>query len=499
MKLTSKLKTFFSKYRTWFIGVLVIALAIAGYAYYKSQSNKLLDVASYNEFKDSINELEDSEAGGFTSQEELRDFIKSWADAHSLEYKEDKAGNIIFDKEAVKRKKNSTPTLVAVSMNYQTATSNASLLASAASIALSDVDSSRHTVVFFNDEQNLGNCYKSLNKKYLKGKPKVIYMDQGSSFYLSTNSFREVFSEVTIPAEREESTLDTAVKVKITGIDSGEIGPGISKQPDPISAVSSLLTRLKSKSAICRLADISVETNGNMYPTGIEATFTMNSYAVSSFTGYIDKRVKAWDKSYGDDHENLQYTYEVIDDPEAMPKTVYTAETTDALTSVLYTVQTGTYRYGEGDSIPEGKEVDDLYGINCTTGISASDKAIKINFITQGYNEMFTNRMLNDNKASAELYDCKYDITNTIDEFVNERDSLSRTFETTYKKVNSRITPQSSLELIGDNYFTPCSLLAAKNVNADIIHLRINSANAANIANTVLCYMKAKGNTSIFS
>ena len=71
MKLTSKLKTFFSKYRTWFIGVLVIALAIAGYAYYKSQSNKLLDVASYNEFKDSINELEDSEAGGFTSQVEL--------------------------------------------------------------------------------------------------------------------------------------------------------------------------------------------------------------------------------------------------------------------------------------------------------------------------------------------------------------------------------------------------------------------------------------------
>lgn len=499
MKLTSKLKSFFRKYRMWFIGLLVIALAIASYAYYRSQSNKLLDVASYNEFKDSINELEESESGGFTSQEELRTFIKSWADAHSLEYTEDKAGNIIFDKEAVKRKQNSTPTLVAVSMNYQTATSNASLLASAASIALSDVDSSRHTVVFFNDDQNLGTCYKSLSKKYLKGKPKVIYMDQGSSFYLSTNSFREVFSEVTVPAEREESTLDSAVKVKITGIDSGEIGPGISKQPDPISAVSTLLTRLKSKSTTCRLADISVETNGNMYPTGIEATFTMNSYAVGSFTGYIDKRIKAWDKSYGDNFENLEYTYEVIDDPEVMPATVYTAETTDALTSVLYTIQTGTYKYGKGDPLPEGKEVGDLYGINATTGITASDKSIKVSCITQGYNEMFTSRIINDNTASAELYGCKYDIKETIDEFVNDRDSLSRTFEQTYKKVNSKITPQSSLEMISDNYFTPCSLLAAKNANADIIHLRINPANAANIANTVLCYMKAKGNTSIFS
>lgn len=499
MKLTSKLKTFFSKYKMWFIALLVVALAVAAYAYYKSQSNQLLDVASYNEFKDSINELEESEAGGFTSQEELRTFIKSWADAHSLEYKEDKAGNIIFDKEAVKRKKNSTPTLVAVGMNYETATSNASLLAAAASIALSDVDSSRHTVVFFNDEQNLGNCYKSLSKKYLKGKPKVIYMDQGSSFYLSTNSFREVFSEVTVPAEREESTLDTAVKVKITGIDSDEIGPGISKQPDPISAISALLTRLKSKSAIYRLADISVESNGNMYPTGIEATITMNSYAVASFTGYIDKRIKAWDKAYGDDYENLEFTYEVIDDPEALPKTVYNAEATDAFTSVLYTAQTGTYRYGKGDPLPEGKEVDDLYGINCTTGITTSDKAIKIHFITQGYNEMYTNKIIHDNTASAELYGCKYNITETIDEFVNGHDSLSRTFEQTYKKVNSKITPKSSLELIGDNYFTPCSLLSARNSKADIIHLRINPSNAANIANTVLCYMKGKGNTSIFS
>ena len=182
-----------------------------------------------------------------------------------------------------------------------------------------------------------------------------------------------------------------------------------------------------------------------------------------------------------------------------MPKTVYSAETTDTLASVLYTAKSGTYRYGKGDALPEGKEVDDLYGINCMNGIEASDSSIKVKFITQGYNEMFTNRIINDNTASAELYGCKYAVTETIDEFTNDRDSLSRTFEQTYKKVNSKITPQSSLELLSDNYFTPCSLLVAKNANADIIHIRINPANAANIANTVLCYMKAKGNTSIFS
>ena len=74
------------------------------------------------------------------------------------------------------------------------------------------------------------------------------------------------------------------------------IGPGINKQPDPISAFSSLLSRLKSKSVDCRIADVEVGKNGNMYPVSIEATVTLNSYNLSSFTGYIDKRIKAWEK-----------------------------------------------------------------------------------------------------------------------------------------------------------------------------------------------------------
>lgn len=494
-----KVKSFFAKYKILLIAILVAALAVAGYAFYRAHSNELLDKDSYIEFRDSINELEETEAGGFTSQDELRSFIKAWADEHALEYAEDKAGNIIFDRAAVSRKKNSTPTLVAVSMNYETATDNASLLATAASIALSDVESGRRTVIFFDDEQSLGAGYKGLSHKYINGKPKVIYMDQGSSLYLSTGSFSKVYSEAVVPAEREASDLDTAVKVTITGIDSGEINTGISKHPDPIQAVSTLLTRLKIKSAICRLADIKVESNGNMYPTGIEATFTMNSYAVKSFTAYIDKRIKAWDKSYSDDYENLEYTYEVIDEEEALPDTVYTSETTNALTSVLYTVKTGTYKYSSGDSIPEGKEDGDIYGINSAVGINAGEEDIRIEFITQGYDEMFTNRIINDNTASAELYGCEYNINNTIDAFANDRGSLSRIFTQTYEKVNENISPNSKLDLLTDNYFTPCSYLASKNSDADIIHLRINKANAANIANTVLCYIKAKGNTSIFS
>ena len=493
-----KIQTFIKKYRYAFIALLVVVLAVAAYSYYRSHSNNLLDTEAFKDIRTAINDIEESEAGGFSDAEELSSFITDWADSHSVNYVVDKSGNIIFDMPAAKRKKKVTPTVIAVSMNHETAVNNASLYAAALSVALTDVESGRKTVIFFNDEQNLAKGYKKISKKYISDRSKIIYMDQGSSFYLSTSSFREVISRAIIPAEREESTLDTAIRVKIGGIKSGEIGTAINKQPDPISAVSALLTRLKSKSAICRLADIKVTSNGNMYPTDVEATFTMNSYAVGSFTAYMDKRIKAWEKAYGDSHEGIEYTYEVLDDPNDLPKTVYTSKTTDALTSVLYTAKTGTYRYSEGDPIPADKKEGDIFGINCATDLKADDDTITIRFLTQGYDEMYTDRILTDNRAAAELYGCKYKINKTINEFINNRDSLSRVFSQTYKKVNSKITPKSSLETMSDNFFTPCSYLASKNEEADIIHIRINSSNAANLANTVLCYIKAKGNTSIF-
>ena len=479
--------------------IILLAAALAcGISLYRSRTTKLLDKALFSEFKSSIDELYDDEGVGFEDQRALMDFIEKWAESNELEYLEDNSGNIIFDRAAAGRKNNVTPTLIAVSMNYQTAGDNSDILASAASIAASDVESGRRTVIFFNDEQNLGSGYKGIGNSYLSPKSKVIYLDKGSSNYISTGSFQERFSAVDIPAEREDNPCDTAVRVRISGINTGVIGPGINKQPDPISAFSTLLTRLKSKSVDCRLAEVSIGSNGNMYPVSMEAVITLNSYNLGSFTGYIDKRIKAWEKAYGDDHESLEYTYEVITDEEALPGSVYTAETTDRLTGVLYTLNSGAYRYSEGDAIPEGKDPGEVYGINCLTGISPEDERIRISLITQGVNDSYTDRMLNDTKAAAELYECSCTETGRIPAFVNDRDSLSRTFSKTYEKVNESSSFDSLLSLETDNFFTPCSYLVAKNSKSDIIHIRTTSSNAATLANSILCYIKAKGNTSIF-
>jgi hypothetical protein len=202
--------------------------------------------------------------------------------------------------------------------------------------------------------------------------------------------------------------------------------------------------------------------------------------------------------SYGKDMEDLEYSYEVIDDPEKLPETTYTAATTDTLAGLLYTVKSGLYKYGENDAVPEYKETGDVNAINSIMDIKAGDDSIKIKVMTQGADDMFTNRVIYDNKAAAELYGCEYTEGSKIDRFENDRDSLSLTYKKTYDKVNDNTTADAALRYDTDNFFTPCSYLAELNDKADIIHIRTNGANATKVANTLLCYIKTKGNTSFF-
>lgn len=474
------------------IAGMLIIFAAAGYSYYRASK---VDILNKSEYTALVKDIADkAENNYFTGQEILTDYITSWADEHQLEYTVDKNSNIIFVSEAVERKKNVSPTVVCVSYNYETVKDNTRLLASAAMIASTDLDSGRKTVIFVNDAQNTGEGYRKLSSKYFKKKAKVIYMDYGSSSYMSNSSFEKKRSAISIKAGRYEPVCDSAVKVHISGIDSAVIGTGIGKHPDPVNALATLLARLKSKSAIFQLADFEIGTNGDMYPVSMDATIMLNSYAVPSFTKYIEKRIKAWEKSYGGDYENLEYTYEVIDDPEQLPQETYSRKATARLTNVLYTLKSGLYKYDDSDVIPEGREAGDIYGINAVTGLHAEDGAIYVDLMTQAYNDEFMQKIMDDNSAAAELFDCSIKDVSSVPGFLNEKDSLYRTFRSTFFKVNGITNSNTVLNTNTDNYFTPCSYLAQKNKNADIIHLRLNSDQAALMTNTILCYIAYKGN-----
>ena len=483
--------TFIRKHRAAVIILIIIITAAVCFSLYRISRLRILDKQAYTALYTDIEHS--AQDGLFDDQSDLKDYITDWADSKGLNYKTDKAGNIIFTQDAVSRKKSVPPTVVCVSYNYETAYSNARLLASAAMIAGTELASGRKTVVFVNDEQSLAKGYKKLSGKLFPAKSKVIYMDYGSSLYASASSFAECFSSIIVPGKLEKVSCDTAVRISICGITSDVVGPGITKHPDPIGQLGTLLTRLESKSTICQLADVKVGSNGNMYPVSLDAEILLNSYALSGFTKYLDKCIKEWNKEYAEEYPGMSYTYEVIEDPAALPEKAYSRATVWKLANVLYTVKTGIYKFEESDEIPEGKSVEDIYGLNCTTGLEMSDNDIHLKIMTQGYDETYIQRIISDNTAAAEISGCSITEPVHVARFNNTRDSLIRTIKSTYKKVMF-LTDKNSLKTESDSYFTPCSYLAEKGKKPDVIHIRLNNVHAGDLTNTILFYIENKGN-----
>ena len=232
-----------------------------------------------------------------------------------------------------------------------------------------------------------------------------------------------------------------------------------------------------------------------MYPVSMDATIMLNSYAVPSFTKYIDKRIKAWEKSYGKEYENLSYTYEVIDDPEKLPEESYSRKASAKLTNALYTLKNGIYKFGDmGEAVPEDRSPKDTCAINAITGMHAEENAICVDLMTQAYDDAYMDLIMSDNTAAAELFECKIRENSYVPRFLNDKDSLQRTIISTYYKLNKDSAAGGSLPVTSDSYFTPCSYLAQLNDKADIVHIRYNSDNAAAMINTILCYIAFKGN-----
>ena len=477
--------------KTSIILITILVLLFSSIGIYKYQKIRIFDKTKFI----SMNTNLEKDGESFSSQKDLRKYITNWADENNLEYKIDSNKNIIFQQQATSRKKHVSPTVIVVSYNYENAIANRKVLASAAMVAYTKLDSGRKTVIFVNNKNNDGNAYYGIDPKYIPDKAKVIYLDYGKSAYVSSRSFSQEDSVVTVNATREDITCDTAIRIKIGGIRSDVIDTNTGKHINPILLLSTVLTRLKAKSTICQIADIKVENHGYMFPTDLEATILVNSYAVVSLSNYLDKRIKAFEKSAKEDNPDSYYSYEILNDSaKNYPDSAYSKQTFDSLTTVLYALKNGLYRYGEDDVVPEGYEENSVYGINCIRQLVAKDDAIYIDISSQAADSSAMDILNKDNTAASELAGCNISKTAKLKKFKNNNSGLLRTLKATYIKVSDLSGDNITLQERFDTYFTPMTYLHRVNGSADIVHVKESSDSASVLTNMLLCYIETKGN-----
>lgn len=485
------MKKFIKKNKLLIIILILITILLSVVSIYRYIKIKPFDKAAYTELYKNL----EVDGENFVKQSDLQRYITGWADQHQLKYQVDSNKNIIFVQDASSKKSNVSPTVIIVNYNYENAVDNRKVLASAAMLAKIKLENSgKKIVIFVNNEKNDGSNYYGLDKKYFTNNSKVVYLDYGKSSYISTNSFNSINQTFKLPSKHVESKCDTAIKIHIKGLISDCIDTGINKKANPISLLSTILTRLKSKSTICELASIKVNNKGNMYPNELEATIMMNSYSVDGFTAYLDKRIKAFDKACKDDNPDCEYSYKVIKKKNKLPSTVYSKETFNSLTTLLFTITNGSERLTEDNIIPDGYEVKDIYGIICPNQLRVENGIIYLDVYSQGINSKYLNQIIEDNKISADLANAELVNSITYPQFQNNNSNLIKTLQRTYVKVSDLGGTEIYLPRDYDTYFTPMTYLNEINNNMDIVHVKENSRSAAIITNMLICYIQTKGN-----
>ena len=477
--------------KTSIILITALVLIFGSIGIYKYQKIRVFDKILYTKLYTNL----EHEGENFKSQKDLRNYITNWADTNSLKYKVDDNGNIIFRQKASSRKKHVTPTVIVVSYNYENAVANRKVLSSAAIIAYTKLESGQKTVIFVNNKNNDGSSYLNIDPAYIPDKSKVIYLDYGKAPYVSSRSFRQEDSVVKVIANREPLTCDTAIRITIGGIRSDVIDTNVSKHVNPISLFSTVLTRLKSKSTICQLADIKVNNRGYMFPTELSATILVNSYAVDSLTNYLNKRIKTFDKSVKEKNPDAYYNYKVLEEESKyFPEDAYDRNTFNSLTTILYALKNGVYRYNDEDVIPEGYDENAIYGINCVRQLVAEDDAIYIDITSQAADRSAMKKVKKDNSAASALAGCTITTVDKLPQFNNKKSGLINTLKSTYFKVNDLAGDNVTLHELYDTYFTPMTYLYSVNPSADIVHIKESSDSASVLTNMLLCYIETKGN-----
>lgn len=468
--------------------LLIVTLLIVVISLYKESKNKLLDKKLYKTYVSQIEEASSS----WTSNDDMKTYITSWADENKLDYTVDNAGNIIFTKEASTDKTDVPPVITAVSYNYKTAPTNSRSLATAQAIAISNLNAGKYSVIFFNNDNGYGDGYKNISKKYFSDNTKVIYLDYGKNAYMSTKSFAGAGNTISIPCKTDAVTCDTAIKIRISGIASGELGTN-NNQPNPITALGVLLSRLNNKSITYQLADIKVDSSGYMYPTGIEATILLNSYSLTAFTSYIDERSEKYIKNYKDDFPNISYEYEVIESKADLPSQAYSKEAASALNSVLYTLKNGAYKFTE-ENLLDGYDVDDTYAVNNIVDLRLDGDNLVLTLGTMGLTDDLLGDVLRENSTAAALAEANASIVARIPAFSNESSKLKNELSFAYIKVNDQVSRNIIIKGDYDKQFTPCAYLQEINSKMDIVHLRQDEACSTIYANTLLCFIQDQGN-----
>lgn len=360
-----------------FIVSLILILVLSAFLI-SCQSKKEDDLKSIIESKTTAykTDLDDS-LNSLKTNKDIRGFLTNWAKNKNIDYKVDKAGNVIMKKLTSELYKRAKPTVVIASYDEKNIKNDINQMTSALYLIKNTEKVGELTVIFTPSKGHNFAGIKKLNKKYITDNSNVFCLTDGQSQMWSFNTGGQISYKFQGNLDYTEPSGTTAYKISIKGLPGGIPDSRIGSYPNPIKKFVDLLAYFKTRAKIFELADIKGGNSSTLYPTKASMTLVVGD----NYKDKIKEKLNDIVENFNDDYKE-KYPDAFAECKEVpLPKKVLTKDSLNEFVSSEYSLISGVYSKNSEDNVNAITnigtiELGDEYFVNYASAYSLSSKSM---------------------------------------------------------------------------------------------------------------------------
>ena len=462
--------------------VLIVAAIAVAVFYFTTKSDKnepptLKEtvesrITAYEtDFRDSLASMSDQNA--------VARYLSTWGENKGLDVKTDKYNNVIYSVNATEGYEDKAPAVILCGYDYTCMDTYINSIVSALTIAKNDQPHGEYKVIFVSQESGSMESAENLSSEYFADGCEIFYLGNSSSSRVAniTGGYAE------FEFERELSTgtpqYTKAYTISISGLPSQSFGSESVSEPNPIKTLGDQLATLKSGSIWFELASFKGGSDASATPASAQMTLVVSQDIASKFESKMEKAIEKFYDKYQEDYPDVQYTCT----PTETPSQVFSADSTDAIVSLMYTAINGVhYKDDNGD-------VASLTNIGY---ISAADTGFTMDVAASSWDQELLDQITEVYQTIGGLSGFQVTVSSQYEPFVI--DESNQPFEVAFRESYDEYQ-SIDLENINIPELTPCGIIKEKNDDSVIIALGVTEKTKDNFAGGIITYMSKTAET----
>lgn len=423
-------------------------------------------------------DLRDS-LGSLNTNEDVADYLLTWAKNKEIPATRDDAGNVIFTVKASKNAENAQPAAVLCSFDADNMEQHVEEMAVALCVAKNAVNHGKLSVVFLAAEGGQQTGAQNLDAGHFSDDTAVFCLGSSAGARVSTTTGGCSRIEITHSLKYRKPSYTRAYRITLKNCPSQILDGTVDSVPNPIKILGNVLANFKSTSLLFELSSFHGGKSSDFTPSSASMTVVINENDEEAFLRKMDNSIeKIYDK-YQEDYPEIEYTYEETDLPSRVLKT----SDTDNLVSLMYTAFDGVHERDE-DGV--------VISLTNIGKISCKNRKLKIQISAMSSSQLLLDEICESYETICGLCDVKYHLKEQYPVFdglsgraTGKTEALLDSFEAAF----TGFTGDSSMKVEDTAVLTPCTMLKEKNDSLPVLFLGVTEKTKHKYAGAIVTWM----------